>query len=205
MPETLEQPATNAPPPVRVAWTRADCARFVEQGYLTPGQYELIEGDILRKMGQKRPHTAGVGRLFAWCISVFGGDFVQSQGVIDVAPEDNPTSEPEPDVFVLNRSTEHFTDAFPGPSDLTLVAEVSDTTLAFDLSTKAGLYARAGIAEYWVMDVTGRSLTVHRNPQSGRYQSVTRYAADETVTVAGRPDAPVVVSELLPPLPPRRG
>ena len=123
-----------------------------------------------------------------------------SQATIDVAPEDNLTSEPEPDVFVLNQSVAAFTDGYPGPSDLVLVAEVADTTLAFDLSTKAALYARAGIGEYWVVDVAGRSLTTHRDPRAGVYQSVVRYAADESVSPAGRPESPVLVATLLPPL-----
>jgi hypothetical protein len=198
MPQTLQQSSWNAPEPLRVKWTREDCARFVDLGYLTQEGYELIEGDILRKMGQKRPHSIAVMRLIAWCISVFGADFVQTQASINVAPEDNPTSEPEPDVFVLNRSVAFFPEAFPGPDALVLAVEVSDTTLAFDLSTKAALYARAAIVEYWVLDVTGRALIVHRDPQNGRYQSVIRYVAEEIVACAAAPQYPVAVATLLP-------
>jgi Uma2 family endonuclease len=202
MPQTIEQPLDTISSPFRIRWTRADCEDFVQRGLLTPGKFELIEGEIIRKMGQKRPHTATVGRLFAWCISLFGADFVQTQGTINVRPEDTLTSEPELDVFVLNRSIEHFPMAFPGPADLLLVAEVSDATLNFDLATKAALYARAGIVEYWVVDVNGRNLTIHRDPDGGRYRSVVRYAADETVATLARPTDRVTVSALLPPLPP---
>lgn len=201
MPQVLQQPTENTPAPFRISWTREDCERFEGEGLLAPGKYELIEGEIIRKMPQNRPHSAGVSRLFAWCISVFGMDFVQTQAAINVAPEDNPTSFPEPDVFVLKRSIAHFTSAFPEASDVALVAEVSDSTLAFDLSTKAGLYARANIAEYWVLDVVGRALIVHREPREGRYQGVLRYAADETVTALAKPTHKTVVSALLPPLP----
>jgi Uma2 family endonuclease len=119
-----------------------------------------------------------------------------------VSPEDNPTSFPEPDVFILNRSIADFLVDYPKPEDLELVAEVSDSTLAFDLSTKAGLYARAGIVEYWVLDVTGRSLTVHREPSGGSYRSIVRYAADESVATLTKPAERVIVSALLPPLAP---
>jgi Uma2 family endonuclease len=184
----------------RICWTREDCECFEKDGLLIPGKYELIDGGIVRKSSQNRPHSAGIIRLVAWCLSVFTTNFVQTQAAINVAPEDNPTSFPEPDVFVLNRSIEHFPREFPGPSDLLLVAEVSDSTLAFDLSTKAGLYARAGILEYWVLDVTGRALTVHREPGAGRYQSVLRYAADESVATLVRPEIQTIVSALLPPI-----
>ncbi len=202
MPQTMEQPMEAIPSPFRIRWTRDDCEDFVQRGLLTPGKFELIEGEIIRKVGQKRPHTAGVALLFAWCLSVFGIRYVQSQGTINVSPEDTPTSEPEPDVFVLNKPIDDFPVEYPGPEDLLLVAEVSDTTRAFDLATKAGLYARAGIIEYWVVDVIGRALTVHRNPQGGRYQDVVQYAADETVASLSRPDVRVLVSSILPPLPP---
>ena len=202
MPQSLQQPTENAPAPFRIVWTREDCERFEKEGLLIPGKYELVEGEITRKMPQNRPHSAGVGLLFAWCLSISGNHFVQTQAAINVAPEDNPTSFPEPDVFILNRSIAHFLSDYPTPEDLLLVAEVSDSTLAFDLSTKAGLYARAGIVEYWVLDVVGRALTVHREPSNGRYQSVLRYAADESVATLAKPTAHVVVSALLPPLAP---
>ncbi len=202
MPQPLQQPTENAPAPFRIIWTREDCERFENDGLLIPGKYELIEGEIIRKMPQNRPDSAGISRLFAWCLSAFTMDFVQTQAAINVSPEDNPTSFPEPDVFVLNRSIAYFLVNYPTPQDLELVAEVSDSTLAFDLSTKAGLYARAGIVEYWVLDVAGRSLTVHRDPSAGRYQSILRYAADESVATLAKPAERVVVSALLPPLAP---
>jgi len=202
MPQSLQQPTENAPAPFRIVWTRDDCERFEKEGLLIAGKYELVEGEIIRKMPQNRPHSAGVSRLFASCLSIFSMDFVQTQAGINVSPEDNPTSFPEPDVFVLNRSIAHFLVDYPTPTDLALVAEVSDSTLAFDLSTKAGLYARAGIVEYWVLDVVGRALTVHREPREGRYQSVLRYAADESVATLAKPSERVIVSALLPPLAP---
>jgi Uma2 family endonuclease len=200
MPQLLEQPVKERDE-LRIQWTREDCDRLVQQGWLQSGKFELIEGDIIRKMGQKRPHAIAVTLLFAWCISVFGKWFVQTQASINVAPEDNPTSEPEPDVFVLHRSIDHFPEELPNPEDLALVIEVADTTLRFDLSNKAGLYARAGIAEYWVLDVIGRSLIVHQNPENGIYQQILRYAEGETLSPLAKPDALVLVSAFLPPLP----
>ena len=83
-----------------------------------------------------------------WLTQVFGARFVNPEAPIDVAPEDNPTNEPVPDLIVLKRSFSKFRSASPQPEDLDLVVEVADTTLTFDLTVKAALYARAQIVEY---------------------------------------------------------
>ena len=87
--------------------------------------------------------------------------------------------------------------ANPQPDDLRLVVEISDTTLGFDLKTKADLYARAGIVEYWVFDVSGRRLIVHRDPQAGRYRSVEVYAADEAVVPLAAPGHNFRIADVL--------
>jgi Uma2 family endonuclease len=101
---------------------------------------------------------------------------------IDVAPEDNPTNEPEPDLIVLTKPSHEFRNANPRPADLRLVVEISGSTLGFDLTSKAELYARAGIVEYWVVDIAARRLIVHRDPREGLYGSVTAYSEEESVT-----------------------
>ena len=60
--------------------------------------------------------------------------------------------------------------------------------LSFDLTVKARLYARARIVEYWVVDIPGRRIIVHRDPQEGQYQSVVAYAEQESVKPLASPD-----------------
>ena len=117
----------------------------------------------------------------------FGEQFINPEAPIDVAPEDNPTNEPEPDLVVLTKPSREFRDANPRPSELRLVVEISDSTLGFDLTTKAELYARAGIVEYWVVDVAARRLIVHRVPREGLYPSVIAYNEEEHVTPLASP------------------
>jgi Uma2 family endonuclease len=149
-------------------------------------------------MGMNRPHSMSVTLVSNLLSTVFGGEFVQSQVPIDVAPPDNSTSEPEPDAFVLNRNIREITHSNPQPADIALIVEVADSSLALDLTTKAGLYARAAIADYWVLDVNARRLIVLRDPQNGAYASVVAYESTETIAPLACPDVAIEISKLLP-------
>jgi Uma2 family endonuclease len=200
MPQILESVKyTHEPAPNPVRWTRQQCRAMLENGLLA-GRYELIEGEIINKMGQKRSHALAIICLTAWLIELFGSQFVQFQLPIEVPQPDNDTSEPEPDAAVLDCPATDFVDATPPASHVQLVVEVSDTTLGYDRNTKAALYARAGIAEYWIVDIGGRQLLVHRTPADGAYAALIAYNAQEAVACLARPDAPVLVADLLPPI-----
>jgi Uma2 family endonuclease len=150
---------------------------------------ELVDGELISKIGKSRSHVNASVVLYPWLIRVFGEQFVNPEAPIDVSPEDNPINEPEPDLIVLNRPSFDFLKANPGPGDVLLVVEISDSTLGFDLTRKAELYARAGIVEYWVLDIAARRLVVHRDPTNGLYRSLMVYSARESVSplaVSGR-------------------
>ncbi len=99
------------PPPIppRKRWTRAECSTLEAAGFLDYEDLELVEGELISKMGKKRPHVNSFTVLQAWLMQVFGWRFVNSEAPIDVAPEDNPTNEPVPDVIVLRRDQSRFT------------------------------------------------------------------------------------------------
>lgn len=151
----LPTPPERAPNPVR--WNRLQC-RAIQQAGILEGRYELINGEIISKMGQNPPHSVGLTRLSAWLASVFGGLFVRIKTTIEVADADPAYNEPEPDAAVTRAPADEYAARHPGPEDLLLVVEVSDSTLRFDRSVKAELYARAGISGYWVLDLGGRQL-----------------------------------------------
>jgi Uma2 family endonuclease len=159
---------------------------------------ELVEGELISKMGKKRPHVNAFTVLQAWLMQAFGWRFLNSEAPIDVAPEDNPTNEPVPDIIVLQQDQSRFT-SNPRPQDLRLVVEIADTSLGFDLKIKAALYARAGVPEYWVLDVAGRRLLVHRNPQAGTYADVAAYSEHESVSPLAAPQAQFRVADAFPP------
>jgi Uma2 family endonuclease len=193
-----EIPAPVAPPdPPRKRWTRAECATLEASGLLDQESLELVEGELISKMGKKRPHVNSFTLLLEWFVQVFGFRLVNVEAPIDVSPEDNPTNEPVPDLIVLWQDQSHFT-SNPQAQDLRLVVEIADTSLHFDLTVKAALYARAGIVEYWVLDVTGRRLLVHRNPRSGRYADVAAYSEHESVSPLAAPRALFRVADAFP-------
>src|SRR5579862_3616878 len=159
MPRVAEAPPLPEGTPGRIRWTRAQCEAIRDAGILV-GRYELIDGEIISKMGQNPPHRMAVVLLHAWLALVFGLLFVQTQAAIDVGSVDPTHNDPEPDAAVTAAPNTAYANRHPGPADLLLVVEVSDSTVRFDRSAKALLYARARIREYWVLDLPGRQLYV---------------------------------------------
>jgi Uma2 family endonuclease len=181
--------------PLEIRWTRDDCDRLEAAGFLNY-RYELVEGAINR-MGQNTAHANMVRLIIQWLVSTFGWDSFLSQTSIDVRPEDNPTNRPEPDGILLTRPASTFS-ADPKPGEIQLLIEASDSTVRYDLTTKASLYARAGIVEYWVVSLPDRVLTVHRDPQEGLYHDVRTYREDESVAALAARNKAVRVADLLP-------
>jgi Uma2 family endonuclease len=192
----VESPSRPNPAELpRIRWTRAECAVLEDSGLWELQHVELIDGEVINRMPKKRPHTNTLIQVQAWLVGVFGVQFVNPESPIDVAPEDNPTNEPVPDLIVLSRPSNEIRDANPRSEDLRLVVEVSDSTLRFDLTTKAELYARAGISDYWVFDIAGRRLIVHRDPRDGRYQAITAYSEEEAASPLAAPDRAFRIAE----------
>ena len=198
--EALQESAAPVVLPRRKRFTRSEVARLSEVGVFEGQRYELIEGDLIDKMGQNPPHAGTLAWVSLWLAKTFATAVVRCQLPIEVASEDRERSEPEPDCVVPAEPGRVYFERHPRGDELLLLVEVSDTTSRFDRTVKAALYARASVPEYWVLDVSARALFVHRHPSGGNYRQVTRLAEDETVAPDSRPDAVVQVSELLPPV-----
>ena len=85
----------------------------------------------------------------------------------------------------------------PRGDEILLAVEVSDTTLGFDRSRKAALYAKAGVPEYWVLDLVHRVLVVHRQTDRSTYKLAQIFSENDSVSMEGRTES-VRVSEILP-------
>ncbi len=176
-------------------WTRTEVHALVDLKFQNAEKLELINGNLFDKMGKKRPHVIWQHRILWWLQSVFGPEFVESESPTDVSPEDNLISEPEPDLKVTTRPIQNYT-TNPPPQDMRLVVEISDSTLHFDLKVKAGLYARAAIIEYWVVNIPDKQVVVHREPREGMYHSIVTYESDAEVAPSAAPAANMCLSRL---------
>ena len=163
---------------------------MAESGAVNVERLELVEGELIEKM-KNRPHAIVQHEIAKVLYGVFGLDRVALEHTIEVADSDRRANDPVPDLVVTLREVKFYRTS-PLPQDISLLVEVSDTTLRYD-RTKAALYARAGIVEYWVADLNAARLIVHRTPEGGRYLSVTSYTSDESVASLAAPKVSVSV------------
>src|ERR1700729_4086874 len=100
MPTLLTDILQSPPPPVppRKRWTREQCAPLEASGLFEKERLELVDGELISKMGKNRPHVNTLMLMLEWLQEVFGKRFVNTEGPIDVSPADSPTNEPEPDL-----------------------------------------------------------------------------------------------------------
>jgi Uma2 family endonuclease len=185
----------------RKKFTRQEVEHLTAEGFFEGQRYELIDGDLIDKMGQNPLHMVGIQLLFKILARIFGLDFIRGQGSMEASDADRERSVPEPDVAVTAAPMTAYLNRHPRGEECVLVAEVSDTTLRSDLTRKAALYAKAGVREYWVLDLNGRRLVVHRHPHDSAYHSVQFFSESEIVSLEGRTEI-IHVAELLPPTAP---
>jgi Uma2 family endonuclease len=186
--------------PRRKSWTRQEYERMVEAGFLGPeDRLELLEGEIVHKMLQNTPHATGI-RLSEKTMNRLFGDGYDVRTQLPLALGER--SEPEPDVAVVVGGPRDYARAHP--TTAVLVIEIADSTLRVDRTTKAGIYARAGIPEYWIIDLNARTLLVHRQPIPMRglplghyYADVAEYAETETIAPLAAPDTPIAIADLM--------
>lgn len=188
--------------PARRRWTVAEFERAWKQGVFGPDErLELIEGEIYKKVSpQKSLHATGVGLSDEAVSRIFTeGYSIRVQLPLSLGAK----SQPEPDIAVVLGSIRDYRDAHP--TSAVLIIEVSDSTLAMDRGLKASLYARSGIADYWILNLVDRVLEVHRDPApmadqpfGYHYRSITRLTEKDSIAPLALPNAAVVAADLLP-------
>lgn len=179
-------------------WTRDEYYQMADLGWFQDQRVELIEGRIVQMPPQTELHYATIHRSSGVLSRVFGkGHVVRSQAPMSVAA----ASDPEPDIAVVQGTLEDFTEH---PTTALLAVEVSLTTLLFD-RRKAGLYAKAGVPDYWIINLPDRQLEIRRDPMVDEtkpfgftYRTTTIYKPGETVTPLAAPSSPITVNDLLP-------
>ena len=158
---------TNGPGPY--TWTREEFHRLGDFGWFEGRRAMLIHGNLIEEGPMATPHASGVRRVSKLLEQLFGSNFAVS---VQLPVNLDADTDPHPDVCVARGSIDTYDTRHPEPQDLVLVVEIADTSLKFDLTTKATLYAEAGIPEYWVLDVIQKQLHVLREPMDSAYSSV---------------------------------
>ncbi len=194
---TQRQQALTSEDPRPRKWTRCEYHELGEQGFFQDRRVQLIEGSIIEMSPQKNAHAVSL-LLTCDLMQVLFGSARTVRYQLPLKLSD--VSEPEPDVAIVTGKPRDWPDH---PTTADLVIEISDSTLKFDLTDKARLYAQALLPEYWVVDLVNRRLIVHRQPKrprSGpaRYEEVTVYEADAIVKPLAKPRSSVKVADLLP-------
>ena len=189
------QAAAEALP--RKRFTREEVDRLTKTGFFEGRRYELVDGDLIDKMGQRPAHAYGIQLMLKWLASILGIDSIRVQLPIEVSAADRERSLPEPDLAILVEAEPEYAKRHPRGDELLLAIEISDTTASFDLSRKAVLYGAAGVPEYWVLDLGRRLLVVHRQPFESGYRLIRLLGEDETVSLENHREA-VRVGDLLP-------
>ena len=188
-------------PGAQRGWTGEEYDRLTQAGFLgAEERLELIEGAIVPKMSQNPPHSTLLYLATLLLQRIFGEGFlVRAQMPLQLGD----SSRPEPDIAVVVGAPRDYLAAHPDTA--VLVVEISDSTLAADREVKAGLYARAGIAEYWIVNVVSQVLEVRRAPVADAaeplgwtYGETRRLTPGQSIAPLAAPNDEVQVSDLLP-------
>jgi Uma2 family endonuclease len=176
-------------------FTVTEYYRMGEAGIFTEDdRVELIEGQVVTMVPIGGPHASTV--------DIFTNTFaprVQGRAIVRVQ---NPLhlseySEPQPDLMLLRPRRDYYRQAHPGPEDVLLLIEVADTTVEYDRDVKIPLYARAGIPEVWLTDLTQEVIDVYRSPTPTGYQQVQRFRRGQRLAPQALPDLEINAQDIL--------
>ena len=175
--------------------TRTDYHRLGAAGVLGENdRVELLEGQLVDMSPIGPRHALAIDALNELLVMAVAGQAtvrVQNPIVLD------DTSEPQPDFTLVRRPWRGYPDEHPGPDDVLLLIEVADSSLDYDRGAKLAIYARAGIREFWLVDLTTNRVLVYRNARDGRYGSVTACDMSATLQVEALPAVTIPVAQIL--------
>lgn len=203
--ETSPVAALSAPPPlphtrgqiVAATYTLsvAQFERMIEAGILPENEHiELIEGDITEMAAVGKRHASRVKYLNRNLNRLVGDKAIVS--VQDPIQLDD-LSEPEPDIALLTRRDDFYRHQLPCPADVLLVIEVADSSLEYDRRTKLPLYARAGIREFWLVNLIEERIEIYTEPANGTYTKVAYIRRGEALISVTMPDITLDAEALL--------
>ncbi len=179
-------------------WTQKEYYRMADLGFFDGKRVELIEGEIIEMAPMKTAHSTALDLAAQILAKIFTEQFiVRTQMPISFSK----TSEPEPDIMIVQGGIRDFSNSHPTTAEL--IVEVSDSTLRYDRTVKAALYARNNIGEYWILNLKDSVLEVHRQPKKDKnlgfiYGEKVIYTDGEEVSPLNRPEIKIKIADILP-------
>ena len=175
--------------PIRHKLNVDEYYRMGEAGILgEDDRVELIDGEVLDMAPIGPGHEATVGGLTeTLVIACMGRATVWPQNSIRLGR----WSAPQPDLAVLRRRADFYSTKRAGPEDVLLLIEVADSSLRYDRTVKLPLYARAGIAELWIVDLKRGVVEVSRAPAGDSYAETTTHERGESIALSLAPEVAV--------------
>ena len=179
----------------------AEYHKLIEIGVLTEDDnLELLDGYLVHKMSRNPPHDAAIQKIMKRLFRLLPPDWdLRVQSAVTLS-----RSEPEPDLAVVRGDETRYLTNHPGPNDIGLAIEVSDSTLDGDRIDKGRLYAEAGIVCYWIVNLVDRQIEIYTHP-SGATTAPTfaqrrdyPLGADMPFSLDGIAVASISVRDLLP-------
>lgn len=171
---------------------RAEYDRLVELGAFDHEKIELLEGVLVAMSPQGARHAVFIQNLTMELAATMRG---RAKVRVQMPIVASDTSEPEPDLALVP-----IDDLIAHPRAAYLLVEVAETSVQYDLETKARIYAKAGFPELWVIDLVARRAHVHRAPDSirGRYADLTVHDFEAALAIEAFPSVTIVPASLLP-------
>ncbi len=190
---TPEAPPEGSPGPKPYKFSLDEAYAIGETGVFRGTDVELIGGQFLVKEPPSSFHAGIVKRLLNQLNKIVGSAaIISAQDPVVLSRYDVP----EPDIAILKPRDDFYTSKHPAPDDVYLVVEVSNTSLCYDQSTKAALYAAAGIETYWIVDINAKVVNVHEDPVDERYEDIHICERGDVLTLPVPDAAQLLVNDL---------
>ena len=172
-----------------------DCYRMADVGILSPHErVELIRGEIVNMTPIGPRHGAVVDRTAQTIMRLMGDTvIVRAQGTVAL----DRLSAPQPDIAVLRKRDDFYAGQNPGPADILLLVEVAESSLEYDRTVKAALYAIAGIREYWVADLQNGRVLCYTAPGQDAYRVIRELHSGDRIAPQLLPELVLPVEALL--------
>ena len=154
---------------------------------------ELIRGEIYMMSPMGQEHALVLVRLTDWSYQSVNLTNIMIRGQLPLQIS-SLVSEPEPDLAWVNQKP--YTRQHPGPEDALLILEVADSSLEYDRGEKQTLYAEAGVADYWIVNLMDKQIEVYRQPQGKTYAEKTIHRGEDAICPLALPEALLLPSRL---------